>query len=115
MWLLLQELGSVCVCVCVCWEVFVSQLLVGNSHRQTPNSKALICITLLICTHAPSFQQHPKGHTAAARECLLPHLLPMRTGLFSTLQPLIYSQKFPVLQRQLDTEKLKQFSSAKLP
>lgn len=51
----LAEVGSVCVLggVCLsadCW---------GNTHRQTPNSKALICITLSICTYAPSFQQHP--------------------------------------------------------
>lgn len=102
-------------CVCLCWEVFVSQLMAGNTHRHTPNSKDLICITLSVCTHAPSFQQHPRGQTAAAWECLLPHLLAMRSGLFFTPQPLIYPQKSLVLKRQLDTEKLKQFSPAKLP
>lgn len=60
MWLL-----SVNTCrsweVCVWWEVFVSQLITGNTHRQIPNSKDLICITLSICTPAPSFQQHPWG------------------------------------------------------
>lgn len=109
MWLL-----SVNTCrsweVCVWWEVFVSQLITGNTHRQIPNSKDLICITLSICTPAPSFQQHPWGQTVTAWECLLPDLLAVRTGLFSMLQPLIYSQKSLVLKRQLDTEKLNQFS-----
>lgn len=47
----LQELQS----VCLCWEVFVSQLMAGNSHRQTPNSKDLMCITLsFVPMHLPS-------------------------------------------------------------
>lgn len=103
----LQEFGE---CVFVCWEVFVSQLITGSTHRQTPNSKDLICITVSICTHAPSFQQHPWGQTVAAWNCLLPDLLALRTGLFSMLQPLIYYQKSLVLKRQLDTGKLNQFS-----
>lgn len=58
----LQELAS----VYPRWEVSVSQLMAGNSHRQTPNAKDLICITLSVCTHAPSFQQHSRGQIGAA-------------------------------------------------
>lgn len=95
--LLMSTCRSWEVCVCVLGGICLSADR-WECPQTFPNSNDLICITLSICTHAPSFQQHPWGQTAAAWECLLPHLLAVRTGLFFTLQPLIYSQKSLVLK-----------------